>query len=93
MSLNGSNSLTASYVKDAGLLIQREECQIHRAETGQRDPDTVENIPIWVDSDVEVGGEDVVELSDLLVPEESVRHPDLADIRQSQVFDFICDEK
>ena len=89
MSLNGSNSLTASYVKDAGLLIQREECQIHRAETGQRDPDTVENIPIWVDSDVEVGGEDVVELSDLLVPEESVRHPDLAGIRDGEVGDLV----
>ena len=52
-------------------------------------PDAVENITIRVDPDVEVGGEDVVELSDLLVPEERVRHPDLADVGERQVFDFI----
>ena len=34
-----------------------------------------------------------MELADLLVPEESVRHPDLADVGQGQVFDFICQEK
>ena len=34
-----------------------------------------------MDPDVEVGRQDVVEIADLLVPEESVRHPDLACVR------------
>ena len=35
-----------------------------------------------MDPDVEVGGEDVVEVSDLLVPEEGVGHPNLTRVRQ-----------
>ena len=56
-------------------------------------PDAVEDITIWIHPDVQVGGQDVVEGSDLLVPEERVRHPDLAHVGQSQVFDFIWEEK
>ena len=52
-------------------------------------PDAVENITIRVDPDVEVGGEDVVEGTDLLVPEECVRHPHLASVSQSQVSDSL----
>ena len=52
-------------------------------------PDAVENITIRVDPDVEVGGEDVVEGPDLLVPEESVRHPDFAWVGDGQVGDLI----
>ena len=52
-------------------------------------PDAVEDVAVWEDPDVEVGGEDVVELSDLLVPEERVWHPDLAYVGERQVFDFI----
>ena len=36
----------------------------------------VENLPVWEDAEVHVGGENGVEPPDLLVPEESVRHPD-----------------
>ena len=50
-------------------------------------PDAVEDIAIWIHPDVQVGGQDVVEGSDLLVPEESVRHPDLAGVREGQVAD------
>ena len=50
-------------------------------------PDAVEDITIWIHPDVQVGGQDVVEGSDLLVPEERVRHPDLAGVREGQVAD------
>ena len=50
-------------------------------------PDAVENIPIRVDPDVEVGGQDVVEGTDLFVPEECVRHPHLTGVSQRQVSD------
>ena len=33
-----------------------------------------------------------MELSDLLVPEESVWHPDLADVRQGEILDLLCNE-
>ena len=31
-----------------------------------------------------------MELSDLLVPEESVGHPDLADVGEGEIFDLLC---
>ena len=49
-------------------------------------PDAVQNVSVGKDSDVEVWLDDVVELAVLLVPEKRVRHPDLAGIRQGQVF-------
>ena len=52
-------------------------------------PDAVEDVPVREDPDVEVGGEDVVELPDLLVPEEGVRHPHLARVSQGQVADLV----
>ena len=55
-------------------------------------PDAVENITIRVDPDVEVWGEDVVKGTDLLVPEERVRHPHLTSVGQSQVFDPLWKE-
>ena len=63
------------------MLIKREEGEIHGAEAGQRDADAVEDVPIGMNPDVEVGRQDVVEIAKLLVPEESVRHPDLARVR------------
>ena len=63
------------------MLIKREEGEVHGAEAGQRDADAVEDVAIGMDPDVEVGGQDVVEIADLLVPEEGVRHPDLACVR------------
>ena len=63
------------------MLIKREEGEIHGAEAGQRDADAVEDVAIGVNPDVEVRRQDVVEIAKLLVPEESVRHPDLARVR------------
>ena len=71
------------------MLIKREQGEVHGAEASQRDADAVEDVPVRVDSDVEVGGEDVVEVSDLLVPEEGVGHPNLARVRQGQIFYFL----
>ena len=51
-------------------------------------PDTVENITIGKDSHVEIGGENGVKPTDLLVPEESVRHPDLAGVGHRQILDL-----
>ena len=40
-------------------------------------PDAVEDIAVGKDSDVQVRLDNVVKLCLLLIPEESVRHPDL----------------
>ena len=79
--------LTACNVEVTGLLVQGEEGEVHRAEAGEGDADAVEDVAVGEDSDVEVGGEDVVELPDLLVPEEGIRHPHLARVSQGQVLD------
>ena len=50
-------------------------------------PDAEKHVAIRKDPDVEVWCENVVESSDLLVSEESVRHPHLARVRQGQVLD------
>ena len=65
------------------MFIQRKESQIHGAEACERYSDAVENITVREDSNVEVGSEDVVKCSDLLVSEECVGHPNFAGIRQS----------
>ena len=82
--------LTAGNVQVTGLLVQGEEGEVHGAEAGEGDANAVEDVAVGEDSDVEVGGEDVVEGSNLLVPEERVRHPDLTDVGECQIFDFIC---
>ena len=51
-------------------------------------PDTVENITIGKDSNIKVGRQNGVKPPDLLVPEESVRHPDLAGVRHGEVLDL-----
>ena len=61
------------------------EAALHCESFHQLLPDAVQNIPIRVDSDVEIGSENVVEGTNLLVPEESIRHPHLTSISQSQV--------
>ena len=71
------------------MLVKREEREIHGAEAGQGDPDAVEDVAVGKHPDIEVGGQDIVEIADLLVPEEGVGHPDLASVRQRQVFDFL----
>ena len=71
------------------MLIKREQGEVHGAEASQRDADAVEDVPVGMDPDVEVGGEDVVEVANLLVPEEGVGHPNLARVRQGQIFYFL----
>ena len=51
-------------------------------------PDTVENITVGKDSNVEVRRQNSVKPPDLLVPEESVRHPDLAGVGHRQILDL-----
>lgn len=48
-------------------------------------PDAVKNDPIRMYPDVEVGHDDVVKLTLLLVREEQVRHPNSGGVRQRQV--------
>ena len=52
-------------------------------------PDTVQHVAVWVDADVKVWSKDGVESADFFIPEESVRHPDLAGVRQGQVLDLL----
>ena len=71
------------------MLVKREEREIHGAEAGQGDPDAVEDVAVGEHPDIEVGGQDIVEIADLLVPEEGVGHPNLTRVRQGQIFYFL----
>ena len=84
--------ITAGHVEVTGLPVQREPSQVHGAAAQQARPDAVEDVTVREDSDVEVGGEDLVEPRHLLVPEESVRHPDLARVSEGEVADLIWRE-
>ena len=85
--------LTAGNLHGAFLCIKRIHLEVHGTGESERHPDTEEDRAVSVQPDVEVGNENIVHGAAPLVPEESVRHPDLADVGQSQVFDFICQEK
>ena len=50
-------------------------------------PDAVEDAAVGVDADVQVGQNDVMEVSLLLVLEEEVRHPHHLRLGQGQVLD------
>ena len=80
--------LTACNIQIARLFIQRKKSQIHGAEASEGDSDTVEDITVGEDSDVEIGGEDVVKGSNLFISEERIWHPHFAGISQGQIFDF-----
>ena len=77
--------LTAGQVEVAGLLVHGEPGQVHGAGAEEGGPDAVEHVSIRIDTDVEVGSEDLVKPPNLLVSEESVRHPHLASIGHGQV--------
>ena len=53
-------------------------------------PNTVENVAVREDTNVKIWREDGVKPADLLISEESVRHPHLAGVRHGQVFYFAC---
>ena len=52
-------------------------------------PDAVENVPVREDPDVEVWRQDLVKSRNLLISKESVGHPDLPSIGESQVADLV----
>ena len=53
-------------------------------------PDAVQDLPGWVDPDVDIGHDDVVEVASFLVLEKCIRHPHLVRIRHRQVFYLTC---
>jgi hypothetical protein len=53
-------------------------------------PDAVEDPSVGEDAHVDVGHDDVVEMSLSLVGEEQVGHPHFVGVGQRQIFDFAC---
>ena len=76
---------TAGNLHGARLGVQGVQLQVHGAGERQGDPDTVEHVTVREDPDVDIVDEDVVEVSSLLVPKESVRHPDLLGVGEGEV--------
>ncbi len=62
---------------------------MHGAGAGERDPDAVEDVSVGEDPDVEIGLEDVVEATNLLIPEKRVGHPHLGGVCHRQVSNLI----
>ena len=75
-------TLTARNLHRTGLGVQGIELEIHGTREGQGNPDTVEDVAIREDPDVDIVDEDVVKVASLLVPEECVRHPNLLRVSQ-----------
>lgn len=61
-----------------------------KKEKGQQLPDTVEDIAVRIDANVNIGHNDVVEVALALVGKEKIGHPNLVGIRQCQVLQFTC---
>ena len=71
------------------LCIKGIHLQVHGTGESQRHADTEEDRSVSVDPDVEVGDEHVVHGAAPLVPEERVRHPDLARVGDGEVGNLI----
>ena len=69
----------------AGLLVQGEPGQVHRAGAEEGGSDAVQHISVGEDTDVHVGCEDLVEATNFLISEEGVWHPHFASICHGQV--------
>ena len=82
-------SLTAGNLHGALLCVQRVELQVHGAGESEGHPDAEQDGTVGVYPDVEVGHQHVVHRSSPLVPEEGVRHPDLAGVGDCQVGNLI----
>jgi hypothetical protein len=80
--------LTAGKVQMTSLLIEREPGQVHGAGAEQGGPDAVQYVSIRINPDIEIGCKNLVKPRNLLISEESVRHPHLACICHGQVTDF-----
>ena len=81
---------TAGNLHRAHLPVKRVELEVHWAGQSQGDSDAVQDVAVGKDSDVDIVDEDVVEVSSLLVPEESVRHPDLLGVCESEILHTSC---
>ena len=81
--------LTAGNLHGAFLCIKRIHLEVHGTGESQRHPDTEEDRAVSVQPDVEVGNKNIVHGAAPLVPEESVRHPDLAGVRNGEVGDLV----
>ena len=66
--------------------VQRIQLEVHGTGEGEADTYTEEDGAVSVDTDIEVGDEDIVHRSASLVPEEGVRHPNFAWLRDGQIF-------
>ena len=73
------------------LCIKGIHLQVHGTGESQRHADAEQNCPVSVQPNVEVGNENVVHGAPPLVPEESVRHPDLAGVGDGEVGDLVCE--
>ena len=82
-----STKLTAGNLHGTFLCIQGVHLEVHGTGESQRHADAEEDRPVSVQSDVEIGNQDIVHGSPPLVPEERVRHPDFTSIGQGQVSD------
>ena len=87
-----STKLTAGNLHGTFLCIQGVHLEVHGTGESQRHADAEQDRPVGVQSDVEVGHEDIVHGAPPLVPEESVRHPDLAGVRDGEVGDLVWTE-
>ena len=76
---------TAGNFESAGLSIHWVQLEMHRAREGERYPDTVQDVAIREDPDVDIVDEDVVKMASLLVPKECVRHPNLLRVSQGEI--------
>ena len=84
--------LTASHIQVACLFVQWKQGQVHGAGAGQRDADAVQDVTVWEHSDVQIWLKDVVEPTDLFVPEKCVWHPDFSRVCHGQVADLFCNK-
>ena len=79
----------AGYLHGTFLSIKGIHLEVHRTGESEGHADTEEDGPVSIKSNVEVGHENIVHGSPSLVPEESVRHPHFAGIRDGEVRDLI----
>ena len=81
--------LTAGNLHGTFLCIKGIHLEVHRTGESEGHSDTEEDGPVSIKSNVEVGHENIVHGSPPLVPEESVRHPHFAGVRDGEVRDLI----
>ena len=85
--------LTTGHIKIAGLLVKREQRQVHGTGASQRHPYTVQDVAIWKYSNVEIWLQNIVKSADFLVSEKCVRHPNFGGIGHRQISDFVWKRK